>query len=71
MTDLDTLLANPALRPVGGWSVVAEAWAEDRDTADWRAVGDARRLRRDLALERQEVADLTAELHARAGAVPL
>lgn len=68
--DLDTLLADPAHRPPEGWSVRAEAWAHDRDTASWRDVGEARRLRRDLALERQEVADLAAELHARGGEAP-
>ncbi len=48
--DLDTLLADPARRPPEGWSVRAEAWAHDRDTASWREVAEARRLRRDLAL---------------------
>lgn len=70
MIDLDTLLADPARHPPGGWSVRAEAWAHDRDTASWREVAEARRLRRDLALERQEVADLAAELHARQGEGP-
>lgn len=71
MHDLDTLLADPRRRPPGGWSALAEAWAEARDTASWRDVEACKRLRRDLALERQEVADLAAELHARAGRVPL
>ncbi len=56
--------------PPGHWSRKAEEWAEDRDTASWREVAEARRLRRDLALERQEVADLAAELHARQGEGP-
>ena len=36
--------------PPGHWSRKAEEWAEDRDTASWREVAEARRLRRDLAL---------------------
>jgi len=70
MIDLDALLADPAHRPPEGWSVRAEAWAHDRDTASWREVAETRRLRRDLALERQEVADLAAEPHARGGEAP-
>ena len=68
--DIEALLADPRLRPPEGWSARAEAWAHDRDTASWREVAEARRLRRDLALERQEVADLAAELHARQGEGP-
>ena len=43
MIDLDALLADPAHRPPEGWSVRAEAWAHDRDTASWREVGEALR----------------------------
>ena len=68
---IDALLSDPRRRPPGGWSQVAEDWAADRDAVPWREAHVARRLRRDLALERQEVADLAAELHARAGRVPL
>lgn len=68
--DIEALLADPQRRPPGGWSVRAEAWAHDRDTASWRDVETSRRLRRDLALERAEVADLAAELHARQGEGP-
>lgn len=71
MPDLDTLLADPARHPKGGWSALAEAWAEARDTASWRDVEACKRLRRALALERQEVADLAAELHAQQGGLRL
>jgi len=43
MIDLDALLADPAHRPPEGWSVRAEAWAHDRDTASWREVAETRR----------------------------
>lgn len=67
---IEALLADPQRRPPGGWSARAEAWAHDRDTASWRDVETSRRLRRDLAQERQKVADLAAELHARGGEAP-
>ena len=62
---------DPYAVPPGYWSREAEVWAADRDTASWRDVDEARRLRRALALERQEVADLAAELHARQGELRL
>lgn len=49
MADIEALLADPRLRPPEGWSVRAEAWAHDRDTASWRDVEDNRGLRRTLA----------------------
>ncbi len=61
---LEDLLADPRLRPPGGWSARAEQWAEDRDVASWRDVGVNRRRRRDLAQAEGEAHELAAELAA-------
>ena len=71
MADLEALLSDPRRRPPGGWSALAEADYEASHADPRRLSAQVGRLRRDLALERQEVADLAAELHARAGRVPL
>ena len=68
---IDALLSDPRRRPPGGWSALAEADYEASHADPRRLSAQVGRLRRDLALERQEVADLAAELHARAGRVPL
>ena len=68
--DIEALLSDPQLRPPEGWSVRAEQWADDRDTASWRDAGALRRLRVDLAAYREEAAALAAELHARQGEGP-
>ena len=68
---IDALLSDPRRRPPGGWSQVAEDWAADRDAVPWREAHVARRLRRDLDQERQEVANLASELHGRQGRLRL
>lgn len=68
---LELLLSDPQLRPEGGWSARAEEWTEHRMTANWytsSALASSRRevsrLKVELAGERQEVIDLTAECEA-------
>lgn len=61
---------DPYARPLGYWSEQGEAWTEARMLASPPVVFALGRAQRDLALERQEVADLAAELHARQGEGP-
>jgi len=61
---------DPYTVPPGHWSREAEAWTEARMLASPPVVFALGRAQRDLALERQEVADLAAELHARQGEGP-
>ena len=67
---IDALLSDPRHRPPGGWSALAEADYEASHADPRRLSAQVGRLRRDLDQERQEVADLAAELHARAGRCP-
>lgn len=66
---LELLLADPTLRPRGGWSERAEEWTEAKYTGTWhtvyalkRADAKAAALKAELEGERQEVVDLTAEV---------
>ncbi len=56
MSDLDTLLSNPVLRPPGGWSARAEAFAD----AAWSGWRDTFALWREM--DRVRVAEMDAEL---------
>jgi len=59
---VEQALAHPGYRPPGGWGEVAEGWAADRDATAWRSEEVGRRLRRDLAEARSEVAEMACEL---------
>jgi len=61
---------DPYARPLGYWSEQGEAWTEARYTASAHTVFTLGQAQRDLAQERQKVADLAAELHARGGEAP-
>lgn len=61
---------DPYVRPLGYWSEQGEAWTEARMLASAHTTFALGRAQRDLAQERQEVADLSAELHARGGEAP-
>lgn len=66
---LELLLADPILRPRGGWSERAEEWTDANQQGDWRTVYALRKseakskaLKSELDGERQEVLGLTAEV---------
>ncbi len=54
-------MVDPYARPLGYWSEQGEAWTEARYTASAHTVFTLGQAQRDLAQERQKVADLAAE----------
>ncbi len=59
---VEALLADPRLRPPGGWSAVAEAWTDDQAQASWRHVEGERRQRRRAVTAETDAEQLYAVL---------